>query len=144
MFSKACEYGLKAAIFIAEQSQQNERVSLKEISQAISSPQAFTSKILQNLVKNHIVESLKGSRGGFEINKEELKLIKLSQIVLAIDGDSIYKGCGLGLKECNTKKPCPVHNSFIVIREELKLMLETTSIYELTCGLKDGTTFLTR
>ena len=35
MFSKACEYGIKAAIFIATNSFENRRVSPKEISEEI-------------------------------------------------------------------------------------------------------------
>jgi len=144
MFSKACEYGIRATLHIAVQSQQHRRVSLKEIAKAIDSPEAYTAKILQQLVKNKIIESLKGPTGGFELDKKEMKKIMLSKIVSAIDGDAIYKGCGLGLKECNAKCPCPVHNKFKVIRDELRAMLENTSIYELTQGLKEGTTYLMR
>ncbi len=144
MFSKACEYGIRAIIFISVQSHQSKRVSLKEISRAIDSPEAFTAKILQILSKNNLVDSTKGPSGGFEIDQKKMQKIKLSQVVLAIDGDSIYKGCGLGLKECSEKHPCPVHNKFKRIRNELKSMLETTSIYELSLGLKDGSTFLRR
>jgi len=144
MFSKACEYGIKATLFIAQQSMNDERVSLKSIANAIDSPAAFTAKILQLLAKNDIISSIKGPHGGFEIQKKRLEKIKLSQIVLAIDGDSIYRGCGLGLKECNAKKPCPVHNKFVLIRSELKSMIETTSVLELATGLKTGLTFLKR
>lgn len=144
MFSKACEYGIRATVYIAVQSLKERRVNLKEIAKAIESPEAFTAKILQQLVKSNIIDSTKGPSGGFEINKTQFKQIKLSQIVSAIDGDSIYTGCGLGLKECDENKPCPVHDKFKNIRDELRQMLETTSIEELSLGLKEGLTFLKR
>lgn len=144
MFSKACEYGIRATLYIAEQSQSGSRVSLKEIARAIDSPEAFTAKILQQLVKSNIVGSLKGPTGGFEIEKNNLLKIRLADIVSAIDGDGIYKGCGLGLKECDEDRPCPVHDKFKMIREGLREMLETTSLQELANGLKDGITFLRR
>lgn len=144
MFSKACEYGIKAAIYIAEQSTLNNRVSLKEIAQKIDSPEAFTAKILQQLSKNNIVDSIKGPTGGFEIDKKKIDKIKLSHIVSAIDGESIYKGCGLGLKECSEKKPCPVHDKFKAIRNNLKKMLEGTNLRELALGTKEGITYLKR
>ena len=59
MFSKACEYGIKAAVFIAVRSQKDERVSLNEIAKEINSPVAFTAKVLQQLTRNQIVDSLK-------------------------------------------------------------------------------------
>ncbi|MCF1192291.1 Rrf2 family transcriptional regulator [Mangrovimonas sp. AS39] len=142
MFSKACEYGIKAAIFIAKNSYEGKRVNPKEISKEINSPQAFTAKILQALVRHNIINSVKGAYGGFEIDKDSIPNIKLSQIVNAIDGDAIYKGCGLGLETCNEKHPCPVHDKFVEIRGGLRSMLETTTLEELALNLKNGSAFL--
>lgn len=142
MFSKACEYGIKAAIFIAKKSSEGKRVNPKEISEEINSPQAFTAKILQALVRYDIINSTKGAYGGFEIDKASLPDIKLSQIVNAIDGDTIYKGCGLGLGYCNENHPCPVHHKFKEIRDNLKEMLETTTLEELASDYKNGSVFL--
>ena len=142
MFSKACEYGIRAIVYIALHSLENKRASLKEIAQKIDSPEAFTAKILQQLAKNQIIVSVKGSTGGFEIARDKMDEVKLQHIVQAIDGDSIYVKCGLGLKACSEKRPCPLHNKFKEIREKLRIMLETTSIYELSVGLKNGNTFL--
>lgn len=144
MFSKACEYAIRATIYIAVQSNQDKRVGIKDIAKEIDSPEAFTAKILQQLSKNNIVNSIKGPNGGFEIGKQEMHKIKLSKIVSAIDGDTIYKGCGLGFKQCSEKQPCPVHDKFKVVRNELRNMLETTTILELSLGLKSGLTFLHR
>ncbi|MGP8217535.1 MAG: RrF2 family transcriptional regulator [Bacteroidia bacterium] len=142
MFSKACEYGIKAAIYVAVKSQEGRRVSLEEIAGEINSPVAFTAKVLQKLTRDKIVDSLRGPAGGFEIKKNKAGAIKLSQIVKAIDGDSIYKGCGLGFNNCNERKPCPVHFKFRLIREELKQMLETTSLLDLQNDINKGTSFL--
>ncbi len=144
MFSKTCEYGIRATIFIASQSLEDNRLSLKEIANEIESPVAFTAKILQQLVRSNILDSVMGPTGGFQIDKNRIDEIKLSQIVDILDGDSIYRGCGLGLKECNALEPCPVHDKFVNIRNELKEMLENTSIYELAVGLEIGLTFLKR
>ena len=144
MFSKACEYGIRASIYIASQSMEGKRASLRQISGEIDSPMAFTAKILQLLAKNRIVNSVKGSTGGFEMEMERIKKIKLSEIVYAIDGSKVYVGCGLGLKKCNAKKPCPVHDKFVEIRSDLKTMLESTSLFEMTKGLEVGYTYLKR
>lgn len=144
MFSKACEYGIKAIIHIAVLSQEGKRVGLKEIAKEIDSPEAFTAKILQILAKNSLIQSTKGPNGGFELDAKQMKKIKLSDIVSAIDGDSIYKGCGLGLKECSEKRPCPVHDKFKKIRNDLRKMLEETTILMLATDQKNGLTFLKR
>ena len=142
MFSKACEYGIRASTYIALQSLQGRRVSLKEIAEKINSPAAFTAKILHQLSKCNVLDSIKGPTGGFEISKENIKTIMLSDIVFAIDGNSIYEGCALGFDECNSNKPCPVHDKFLAIRDDLKNMLKKTSLFELATKLENGLTFL--
>ncbi|MDQ3046729.1 MAG: Rrf2 family transcriptional regulator [Bacteroidota bacterium] len=142
MFSKACEYGIRATLYIAVRSRQDERAGLKDISREIDSPEPFTAKILQQLTRSGIIDSHKGPSGGFAIDKEKLQKIRLSQVVFAIDGDGIYKTCGLGLKACSEKQPCPVHNKFKKIREELKDLLDNTNLEDLAIKLKSGTTFL--
>lgn len=142
MFSKACEYAIKAAIYIAANSYDGIRVSLKEIAKEIDSPEAFTAKILQDLVRNQLINSVKGAYGGFEIEKEKIASIKLAQIVNAIDGDNIYHGCGLGLDVCDADHPCPVHDQFAIIRSELKKMLENTNLEQLALDIKSGVSFL--
>jgi len=142
MFSKTCEYGIRAAIFIASESLQDKRVGLKDIAQKIDSPEAFTAKILQVLARNKIVNSIKGVGGGFEIPKKKMKKIKMTQIVKAIDGDVVFTGCGLGLSKCSDEHPCPAHFKFKSIRTELATMLENTNLEELALGIVTGETFL--
>ena len=144
MFSKACEYAIRASTYIALKSLEGTRVSLKEIAEKIDSPVAFTAKVLQQLSKNNIVDSIKGATGGFQISTQNISNIKLAQIVYAIDGNNVYEGCGLGLKKCNANEPCPVHDKFVQIRADLKNMLENTSLYDMTIGLEEGLTSLRR
>lgn len=142
MFSKACEYGIKAVIYITSKSLIDERVGLKSIAKEIDSPEAFTAKILQKLSRENIIISTKGPHGGFSINKLRADEIKLRDIVYAIDGNAIYQGCALGFETCNENKPCPMHNKFKKIREELAEMLESTSLLDLSQDVNKGISFL--
>lgn len=144
MFSKACEYGIRASIYVAGQSILDKKVSLKEVAEAIDSPVAYTSKILQQLSRCNIINSEKGPTGGYFIHKVELDNVRLCTIVAAIDGDTVYEGCGLGLRDCDEEKPCSIHNQFKTIRDELKQMLETTTLSSLSMDNKNGITFLKR
>src|SRR3970282_2773786 len=106
MFSKTCEYAIRASIFIATESYQGKRVTVKDIAEKIDSPKSFTAKILQILAKNNLVHSIQGIGGGFEIPKEAIKQINLLQIVTAIDGDSVFTSCGFGINYCSADYPC--------------------------------------
>ncbi|AXB57146.1 RrF2 family transcriptional regulator [Flavobacterium fluviale] len=142
MFSKACEYGIRASIFIATKSSKGIRVGIKDVAKEIDSPEPFTAKIMQILTKNGIIHSAKGVGGGFEVSNEAVKSIKLIQIVDAIDGSKIYSGCGIGLKECSEVHPCPVHHEFKKIRGLLLEMLTKTTLEQLASDVKSGDFFL--
>lgn len=144
MFSKACEYGIKASIHISQRTHAGEHTSLTAVADAIESPQAFTSKVLQILANKQIIESVRGAGGGYRMHTGQKGPIPLSKIVAAIDGDSIYKGCGLGLDACNANKPCPLHDEFVHVRERLRIMLEQTYIEDLATKVDLGAVLLKR
>lgn len=138
MFSKACEYGIRATLHIAAQSLHGKRVVLTEIAKAIDSPEPFTAKILQQLAKSKLVQSNKGPNGGFSISEKDLERIKLKDLVLAIDGEGLFTECGLGLKTCDENAPCPIHNIFKPIRAQIIDMLENTSLKNISEQLENG------
>ena len=71
MFSKACEYGIKAVVYIAIQSKEDRRVKIGDIAENTGTPEAFTAKVLGTLTKQNLVESIKGPYGGFEMTKAQ-------------------------------------------------------------------------
>lgn len=144
MFSKSCEYGIKAVIYILTQSKVGRRIKVAEIAENSDSPVAFVAKILGTLVRQKIVSSQTGPNGGFYIASNRLFDLKLSDIVYAIDGDAVYQGCGLGLKNCDALNPCPLHEKFVNVRNDLKAMLETTTIHDLAEKIKKGESVLIR
>ena len=140
MFSKACEYAIKAVLHVAHESRIEKRVGVKAIAKAIDSPEAFMGKIMQQLSKSGIVKSIKGPSGGFWMGEDERKAANLKVIVEVIDGDKLYTECGLGLKQCNDSKPCPVHEEYKKIREALILMHTETNIDDLAEKLEGEAT----
>ncbi|MDH5380182.1 MAG: Rrf2 family transcriptional regulator [Cyclobacteriaceae bacterium] len=142
MFSKACEYGIKALLYVATQSLLDKRVKIGDIVDNVDSPEAFTGKILGALTKQGIVNSYTGPYGGFEISKSKMKEVSVKDIVLAIDGDLSYNGCLLGLSECNDLEPCPMHKAYAKVRFQYKSMLEKTTVYDLAMGIKSGKSIL--
>ena len=143
MFSKACEYGIRAMIYIAQRSAEQERVGIKDIARRIDSPEPFLAKILQDLSRKGLVQSIKGPNGGFYLEKGGLQ-VSLAEVVSAIDGDQLFNGCGLGLKVCSEKNPCPIHDEFKIIRNKLKALLENTRVSEFTEDLEKGLLYLKR
>ncbi len=141
MFSKTCEYAIRALIFIAEKSVNGRRVGIKEIAEGIESPEYFIAKILQDLSRRQMVKSIKGPNGGFFHDAETLNK-SLADIVRATDGDKVFSGCGLGLRQCSETRPCPIHNDFKIIRKNIQEMLEHAKIGTFSKDLAKKLTFL--
>lgn len=141
MISKACKYGIRAAVFVALKGREGVKLNVKEIAKEVDAPEAFTAKILQILNKHRIITSLKGPYGGFYIEEYQLEQPVIA-IVNAIDGMAIFRECGLGLKQCSGKHPCPMHDKFAVAREMLLKVFQGTTIGQLATELKEGNSFI--
>lgn len=132
-------------IYIATHSLEGKKVmKIKEVAENNNLPVAFTAKLMGILTKFKLVQSQTGPNGGFFLDPDKMHEIKLSQIVNAIDGDFVYEGCGLGLDYCDASNPCPLHDHFKKIRNDLKTMLENTSIHDLALKVKSGESVLVR
>ena len=91
MFSKACEYGIRAIVYIASETDDSRKVGIIEVCQHIGAPLHFTAKIMQTFTRKQIVNSQKGVNGGFYLDSSQRKK-SLKEIVEAIDGgENIYR-----------------------------------------------------
>lgn len=143
MFSKTCEYAIRALIFIGQKTKDGARIGIKDIAKGIDSPEYFIAKILQDLSRKGFVQSSKGPTGGFSMDERNLQQ-SLAEIVKEIDGNKLFTGCGLGLKECSENHPCPIHSEFTQIRQNIKTMLEEFKIQLFVHDLDRKLTFLKR
>ncbi len=78
LLSKTCSYGIRAAIYIAVQKDQ-QYVPIKEISETLKISFHFLTKILQILTKKGIIESIKGPGGGvgLRIDPSEISILDI-------------------------------------------------------------------
>lgn len=143
MFSKSCEYALRAAIFLSERTAAGYRCSVPEVAEAVGASESFMAKILQDLVRKGLLASAKGPNGGFFLTRE-MSSCSLADIVQAVDGNELFTGCALGLSACSEQKPCPLHNEFKKIRTEIRSLMERTRLDALSETLAQQLSFLKR
>lgn len=98
MFSKACEYALRAVLYIYIKGTDGARLGIPEIAKEIDAPIAYTAKILQTLTREGVISSIKGPNGGFFVDPQA-KPVTLADIVKAMYGnEDVLHTCVLGLK----------------------------------------------
>lgn len=106
-------------------------------------PEPYLGKIMQELVRKNIITSVKGPGGGFFIDATQ-QHIPVMSIVAAIDGMHGFESCALGMEDCSGDNPCPLHYEFKEFRDRLKEVFETTTIDQLSEGVVNGLSVLSR
>lgn len=134
LFSRQCEYALQAVLYLALKPQ-GEMTSIKELTKKLNIPYHFVAKILQDLTRKGLLSSLKGPTGGFALGMPA-KDITLFHIIEAIDGVDFMHNCVLGFPDCDGRNPCPVHQKWGELREELYSILISKNIAEMACETK--------
>ena len=140
-FSKSCEYALRATMYLAKNNGVD-KIGIHTIAKDLDLPLHYLSKVMQTLVKSKVISSVKGRNGGFYLNQNEMNE-PLMRVVHAIDGEHVFLKCGLGISNCSSKRPCPLHNDIKAYRDNLQLAL-SSSIISTREGIDNGQTFLAR
>ncbi len=104
MFSQTAEYALRAAVYLA--SQEGTPRTTQEIAKATQVKIAYLSKVMQNLVRQGLVQSQRGLHGGFTLVRPADELTVLD-IIQAVDPIQRIKSCPLGIK--GHINLCPLH-----------------------------------
>lgn len=141
MLSSSSKYAVNAVLYLAVHSSETKKIRATEIAEAIKLPSPFLSKLLQNLSREHIISSSKGPRGGFFL-KPEAKNLPLVEVVKTIDGVDRLEECVLGLKQCSSEKPCPVHFAVQPFKNKFLQELEENTIAHYAEKVQKGEAYL--
>ncbi|MEX0275116.1 MAG: Rrf2 family transcriptional regulator [Flavobacteriaceae bacterium] len=141
MLSNSSKYALKAVLYLAVHSSIEQKISAKDVGKIINVPQAYISKLLQELSKHGVVASMRGPGGGFYLT-EGNKKVALLDIVNIIDGDNKLTSCILSLNKCDMQRPCPLHNLIGDTKIKFVNELQGTTVGDLVQDISLGKAFL--
>ena len=142
LFSKACEYGIRALLYLASQ-EDGQPVRVREIAEALKIPVPFLSKIVHSLSRNHLIHSQKGPGGGVTLAKPPSDITML-QVVEVIDGLDLFQACALGIPHCSDDFPCPLHEKWGTLRSEIHDMLANRTLDQVIDQLQERGWILVR
>jgi len=141
MLSNSAKYALKAVLYLAVHSNEDNKIMVKDLAKPINVPQAYIAKLLQELSKKQIISSTRGINGGFYLTELNLKQPVIN-IIYAIDGEYKMNSCLLSLENCNEKVPCPLHHIAYPMRSQLVEQLKLKTIEDFAMEIKSEITFL--
>jgi len=135
MFSKTCKYGIRAVLYLAVNSGEDEKLGLEQIAENLSVPKPFLAKLLQQLTKNRLISSTKGRNGGYYLSDSN-KSSNLMRVIESFDGKETFTQCVIGLKDCSNSNPCPYHNEVQKYRNSFFRKLREETIEESAIRIK--------
>ena len=108
-------------------------ISLRDISLRQGISLVFLEQIFSRLKKNNIVVSIRGTQGGYKLNKDPSK-IKIINILKAVDEEVKTVKCKKDSKKgCNGKSTkCITHNLWDELEDYINNFFEKKSLKDLT------------
>lgn len=123
------EYAIRGILFLARQPKG--KLSLAgEIADASGVPKTFLAKILQDFTKVGLVNSFRGTGGGFTLARPP-DSITLREVVEAVEGPVLPNRCLIDAGSCERDASCLVHPVWKRVRDEIVRILDGVTIEEL-------------
>ena len=130
MLSATAEYALRAMTHLARQSREG-IVLGRDLSREADVPSAYLTKVLLTLRNAGLVETVRGTGGGYRLGRTPEQIF-LIDIVELFEGQKTRSKCLLGhLRECSDKDPCSAHRIWQGVRAAYLGLLVSTSLAEI-------------
>lgn len=133
VLSQTAQYALRAMAWLTTVPS-GEPIRVKDLSNATGIPSHYLSKVMRRLVLAGLVTSQKGQGGGVLLSKppDEIPFIA---ILTAVDADPNDGSCAFGWGRCNSVHPCPLHDSWSRLIEQLEAWARGTTLADI---VRDG------
>ena len=126
IYSNACAYAIRAITRLAAVRPEG-YILLDELCDGMDLPRHFVAKIFQGLVRSGLLISAKGRGCVFALARPASQ-ITLYDIVAEIDGTAQFDQCVVGMAKCDDEQPCPQHDEFKAIRNQIRKFLKETTL----------------
>ncbi len=122
------EYAIRGIIYLAQQPP-GKMALISEVAEAAKVPQMFLAKIFQSFAKVGLVNSYRGTGGGFTLGRPAAR-ISLRQVVEAVEGPIVPNRCLVG-GPCDRGGACNVHSVWRRVQNQVVQILDSVSMEEL-------------
>ncbi len=124
------DYALRTLVLLADADKQQVFV-VEWMAKKTEVPEVFLRKILQKLCNAGIVDSCRGRKGGFSLNRDPRQITVL-EIVEAVQGPVAINRCFLDEVDCSQFSKCDLKARLVDLQSDLVKTLESVSLAELT------------
>ena len=130
LYSKGCEYAVRALVCFTEEGNERARFQAAEICKQAKIPEAYTRKVFQALVQGGFLTAHRGPGGGYSLTRPTDE-ITILDVIFAVDGEDTFSQCVMGLPGCGGDKPCPLHFIWADAKERMLHQLRNCTLQEI-------------
>ncbi len=127
MISQTVEYALRAVVYLADHLEMP--LTTQQIAAVTRIPQAYLSKVMQNLSRAGLVESRRGLHGGFTLSRSPEQLT-IWDVMDAVEPLRRIRTCPLGL-ESHRIRLCPLHKKLDDALAQIEQVMRDTTLAEI-------------
>lgn len=99
----------------------------REIAGQTGIAKPYLSKLLHKLAKAGLIVSKRGYKGGVALAAPAAE-ISMLDVADAVDGDGWRTKCFLGLPNCSSDQPCPMHEFWLKTRPRIEKTLVSLTL----------------
>ena len=127
--SKKADYGLIAMKHLALLPKASP-CSTREIAEHYDIPAELLAKVLQRLVRQGLLVSHQGKRGGYRLALPST-VISVADVIQAIDGPVMVTACSDEVADCDQYSKCSVRDPLWRIKDRIVSALSACTIFEM-------------
>jgi len=131
--SKKADYALLAMRHLAANVDRG-AVSARELAEAYDIPPELLAKVLQKLVRAHLLASHHGIRGGYGLGRTA-QTISVADVIQAVDGPLTVTACSDTDHSCDQYSKCNIRDPLWRIKDRIVAALAATSVAELAADI---------
>ena len=127
--TKQTDYGIVLLSYLALHSE--ERVNAPVLAASTQLPLPMVSKILKTLAREGVLDSQRGSRGGYQLSRPASE-ITVADIVSALEGPIAITECiEEGPDECSFEASCRIRNHWQMINQAVREALDKVKLADM-------------
>ncbi|MCD6211934.1 MAG: Rrf2 family transcriptional regulator [Sulfurovum sp.] len=127
--SNSSQYAIRILAYMTDK-KDSPLINATELAETLFIPYKFLTKIMTDLVKVDLVESIRGREGGFKLKKKSSDIMVGD--ILDVFNDSIKdEQCVLGIGFCNGLCKCALHDQWMEPKLLLQKMFRESSLEDI-------------
>ena len=127
--SNTSQYAIRILAYMADK-KDSTLMNATQLAESLFIPYKFLTKIMTELVKADLVESIRGREGGFKLKKKSTEI--MVNDILDLFNDSIKdEQCVLGIGFCNGLCKCALHDQWMEPKLLMQRMFRESSLEDI-------------